>query len=98
MPKYVRKHVDEICGQDGEIRVAKVKTPYGTLVRALQRLYPLEIPRPAQECSSKTVVGDKELDETELLKPPEIRSIKTRAGRVVEKPIRYGQWSYLVLV
>jgi len=37
------KIIELIPGRDGTVRVARVKTQHGTLLRPLQRLYPLEV-------------------------------------------------------
>jgi hypothetical protein len=78
--------VDLIPGKDGNIRVARVKTKGGILTRPLQRLYPLEISssdqlkRPAMEIPANEV-KEKKAENT----------IKTKFGRIIKNPSRYGQ-------
>lgn len=77
-------------GKDGICRVAKVKTRMGTLVRPTKRLYPLEVPNAKKlvsEHQKDSIVGEsKEDDEFTVIK-------KTRSGREVKVPSRYGQWN-----
>ncbi len=78
--------VELIPGRDGNVRVARVKTKSGIITRPLQRLYPLEIgtsgqlPKPTLE----TPATDLEEDKAES-------TLKTKFGRVVKSPSRYGQ-------
>lgn len=52
-----------IPGRDGEIRVVKIKTENGELVRPVQRLYPLEITTPeAEEILNKSLERSKNRD------------------------------------
>ena len=86
-------------GKDGEIRVAKVQTQNGVLIRPLQRLYPLEVPG-----SEKIIVPEpvkvKEDPKTRQVEASDrgsqevatVDNTTTRSGRNVKKPCRYGQW------
>jgi hypothetical protein len=83
-------------GKDGKIRVAKVKTGTGTLVRPFQRLYPLEISRPKSSgiippktTKKKTVIPTRD----EIVEEESRVAATTRVGRVTKKPQRYGVWN-----
>jgi len=75
--------IELIPGTDNKIRVAKIKTSGGIFTRPLQRLYPLEV--------SNHIVKD--LNPL----PKEIKTVvpetKTRSGREIKKPSRYGEWN-----
>ncbi|OXA42875.1 hypothetical protein Fcan01_22293 [Folsomia candida] len=81
-------------GKDGKIRVAEVKickNPRGQnfsttiLTRPLQRLYPLEMQKVSDVPTSKK-------DAVISVQDDEV-PIKTRVGRPVKRPIRYGEWN-----
>jgi hypothetical protein len=77
-------------GKDGEHRLARVKTKNGELVRPLQRLYPLEV---SQAETIHPVLLEKRavvIPETQDI--PKSPHLKTRSGRVVKKPIRFGDY------
>ncbi|UYV60553.1 hypothetical protein LAZ67_1001481 [Cordylochernes scorpioides] len=79
--------VNLIPGKDGIVRVAHVKTSTGTLIRALQRLHPLEI-----SSNVKTILMDNSNTEPQsdafLGNRPNIesRDSRNRYGRVIRKP------------
>ncbi|XP_021959017.1 uncharacterized protein LOC110854896 [Folsomia candida] len=80
-------------GRDGNVRVAKVKTKLGSLLRPLQRLYPLEVPHPksievtqAIKDNAKESTKQEELNEGDHV-------YKTRSGREIAIPSRYGSWN-----
>ncbi|UYV79914.1 hypothetical protein LAZ67_18001034 [Cordylochernes scorpioides] len=81
--------VNLIPGKDGIVRVAHVKTSTGTLIRALQRLHPLEI-----SSNVKTIQMDNSNTEPQsdafLGNRPNIesRDSRNRYGRVIRKPAR----------
>jgi len=54
------KVVELIPGRDGLVRVAKLKTQHGVLVRPLQRLYPLEVSSAEEVC--RAAVTDSGID------------------------------------
>jgi len=70
------KVVELIPGRDGLVRVAKLKTQHGVLVRPLQRLYPLEVSSAEEVC--RAAVTDSGIDS----------GVMTRSGRVVTRPKR----------
>ncbi|UYV84726.1 hypothetical protein LAZ67_X003222 [Cordylochernes scorpioides] len=82
--------VNLIPGKDGIVRVAHVKTSTGTLIRALQRLHPLEI-----SLNVETIQRDNSNTEPQsdafLGNRPNIesRDSSNRYGRVIRKPARY---------
>jgi len=84
-------------GKDGKIRVAKVKTRMGMLIRPLQRLYPLEVSSPKALVISNEVksAAHKEFRDrvvTEIENEENV-PVKTRSGRESRKPSRYGKWN-----
>jgi hypothetical protein len=87
-----------IPGKDGRVRVAKVKTKNGALMRPLQRLYPLEIPCPteafliSEEVRQQAIQKKKKEPVVAKPKPTpeEAPSVQTRFGRKTRKPCRYG--------
>ncbi|UYV65564.1 hypothetical protein LAZ67_3004710 [Cordylochernes scorpioides] len=90
--------VNLIPGKDGIVRVAHVETSTGTLIRALQRLHPLEI-------SSKVETIQKGNSNTEpqseafLGNRPNIesRDSRNRYGRVIRKPARRSRHAKKIL-
>ncbi|UYV79073.1 hypothetical protein LAZ67_17001003, partial [Cordylochernes scorpioides] len=81
--------VNLIPGKDGMVRVAHVKTSTGTLIRALQRLHPLEISSNVEtiqkdnsntEPQSEAFLGNRSNIES--------RDSRNRYGRVIRKPAR----------
>ncbi|UYV77097.1 hypothetical protein LAZ67_14003262 [Cordylochernes scorpioides] len=81
--------VNLIPGKDGIVRVAHVKTSTGTLIRALQRLHPLEISSNVEtiqmdnsntEPQSEAFLGNRPNTES--------RDSRNRYGRVIRKPAR----------
>ena len=81
--------VEVYKGRDGLIRSAKVKTSKGVIVRAIQRLYDLEI-TDCSDCDEATASDDVSVnnddDVTEV--PSSTNEMKTRSGRIVRTP----QW------
>ena len=82
-----------IPGRDGAVRVARVRTQHGTLVRPLQRLYPLEVSSSDFHCiidklKQPVDLGD---SQTQLSVPGHCEAdagVVTRSGRTVIKPKR----------
>ncbi|UYV68114.1 hypothetical protein LAZ67_5003091 [Cordylochernes scorpioides] len=81
--------VNLIPGKDGIVRVAHVKTSTGTLIRALQRLHPLEISSNV-ETIQKDNSNTEPQSEAFLGNRPdtESRDSRNRYGRVIRKPAR----------
>ena len=63
-------------GKDGIVRVAELKTAQGTIVRPVQKLYPLEV----RQQKLATLECDKE----------HLVQKVTRTGRIINPPARYG--------
>lgn len=89
-----------IPGTDKKIRVAKVKTKNGILIRPLQRLFPLEVSNPSKLLSKSTEVVEKvnkknKSTEIEPLLSDQslVEAIVTRSGRIVKKPKYYNTWN-----
>lgn len=75
-------------GQDGKVRLIRLKTSTGEMIRPLQRVYPLEIWSselnkmvPKEECQAKDT-SDKSLIQTGTSK------VLTRTSRLVKLPAR----------
>jgi len=86
-------------GRDG--RVVKLKTEKGELIRPTQRLIPLEIRHVSQESKEVFREINKETNRKIIseysdsiperkVEPIEEAELKTRSGRTVKKPDRYG--------
>ncbi|UYV70038.1 hypothetical protein LAZ67_7001560 [Cordylochernes scorpioides] len=72
--------IEEILfGSDGVNRLVKVKTAVGTFLRAIQKIYPLEI---SSTAASSRLLNDKEKTE----------KIQTRSGRTVCIPNRLDDY------
>lgn len=70
-------------GRDGIVRVVKVKTATGELVRPVQRLYSLEMSSGARETHDK---ADQIKEDSEKVPHEEFR---TRSGKLVKTPDRF---------
>ena len=81
------KIIELIPGRDGTVRVAKVKTQHGTLLRPLQRLYPLEVSSPEADVYKAERRVGAELREQPVHKhyDADVTDV-TRSGRRVIKP------------
>jgi len=88
-------------GKDGHVRVVKLKTEKGELIRPIQRLIPLEIRHVSQESKEVFRKINKETNHKIIseysdsiperkVEPIEEVELKTRSGRTVKKPDRYG--------
>jgi hypothetical protein len=81
--------VELFPGKDGVARMARLKTKSGELVRALQRLYPLEV---SQEETLYPVLQEKRTvvaPQPQTQDVPQSPQLTTRSGRVVRKPIKF---------
>ncbi|GFS67943.1 DUF5641 domain-containing protein [Trichonephila clavipes] len=56
--EYLTKIIELIPGRDGEIRTVRLKTQHGTVIRPMQRIFPLEVQAIAN--------SDKELKEESI--------------------------------
>ncbi|UYV63002.1 hypothetical protein LAZ67_2002805 [Cordylochernes scorpioides] len=81
--------VNLIPGKDGIVRVAHVKTSTGTLIRALQRLHPLEISSNVETIQKDNSKTEPQSDAFLGNRPNiESRDSRNRYGRVIRKPAR----------
>ncbi|UYV82628.1 hypothetical protein LAZ67_22000244 [Cordylochernes scorpioides] len=79
--------VNLIPGKDGIVRVAHVKTSTGTLIRALQRLHPLEISSIVKTIQMDNSNTEPQSDAVLGNRPNiESRDSRNRYGRVIRKP------------
>jgi hypothetical protein len=84
-----------IIGRDGVIRVAKVKTSRGVLIRPVQRLYALEMsPDEGTRLSNVTEHGNsKEQSEDDKSHTSfgnkQVIPTTSRSGRKIVTPVRY---------
>jgi len=78
-------------GADEKVRVAKLKTKRGALVRPLQRLYPLEV----DQNEKPSVVGlEIDLDtENVVNEEANSKAYVSKSGKQVKPVNRYGQWN-----
>ena len=87
--------VEELLpGQDGEVRVVRLKTSLGQVMRPLQRIYPLEMSSPNSidsnvEQSKATYTTDSEVLDKIPGENNDNRVTVTRVGRRVRFPNRY---------
>ena len=68
-------------GKDGHVRVARLQTSSGTLIRPVQRLFPLEVSSPREASTlleTKNSVSD-----------GKVSPVVTRSGREVKEPNRF---------
>jgi len=91
------KIIELFPGKDGNVRVAKVKTAAGKLVRPLQRLFPLEVSSAAEiqaKPDNEDGISDKEKvnikKSADYGKDKEFSVVKTRSGRSIKTPDRFG--------
>ncbi|GFU74766.1 integrase catalytic domain-containing protein [Trichonephila clavipes] len=93
----IAKIIELIPGRDGEIRTVRLKTQHGTVIRPVQRIFPLEVQAIAN--------SDKELKEESVsvksTKPEKVLNINdaiikkyTSSGRLVKEPKRLDLLNY----
>ncbi|GFV16327.1 DUF5641 domain-containing protein [Trichonephila clavipes] len=91
------KIIELIPGRDGEIRTVRLKTQHGTVIRPVQRIFPLEV--------QAITNSDKELKEESVsvksTKPEKVLNINdaiikkyTSSGRLVKEPKRLDLLNY----
>ncbi|GFT39789.1 DUF5641 domain-containing protein [Nephila pilipes] len=94
---YLTKIIELIPGRDGEIRTVRLKTQYGSVIRPVQRIFPLEIQAIAN--------NDKELKgesiSVKCAKPENVLNSNdvlvkkyTSSGRLVKEPKRLDLLNY----
>ncbi|GFW73108.1 DUF5641 domain-containing protein [Trichonephila clavipes] len=93
----IAKIIELIPGQDGEIRTVRLKTQHGTVIRPVQRIFPLEVQAIAN--------SDKELKEESIsVKSTKLEKVLntndaivkkyTSSGRLVKEPKRLDLLNY----
>ncbi|XP_021959323.1 uncharacterized protein LOC110855215 [Folsomia candida] len=89
------KIVEFLPGKDGKVRLARVKTLNGIGIRPLQRLYPLEVSSEVEAETLKPEVKVRAVQEA-LKTTTELEPVqRTRQGREVKKPVRFGSVSFM---
>ncbi|GFT83607.1 DUF5641 domain-containing protein, partial [Nephila pilipes] len=94
---YLTKIIELIPGRDGEIRTVRLKTQHGSVIRPVQRIFPLEIQAIAN--------NDKELKgesiSVKCAKPENVLNTNdvlvkkyTSSGRLVKEPKRLDLLNY----
>jgi len=81
------KIVELIPGRDGNVRVARIKTSKGELIRPIQRLVPLEIRSEAEFPILQKELRPKGAKKN--MREEDGKEVTTRCGRRIKKPIRY---------
>jgi transposase InsO family protein len=83
--------LEVLPGNDGIVRVVRIKTKSGIVTRPVQRVYPLEI----SENTEGTFLREKVLDNKKTAEDQEpdkfhqeTEPVKTRSGRIVRPPVR----------
>ncbi|GFS82204.1 uncharacterized protein TNCV_250451 [Trichonephila clavipes] len=90
------KIIELIPGIDGKIRTVKLKTQHGTVLRPVQRVYPLEI-RANENCVTEEVTSEgnqikKGVNVT--IAPNDVIKKYTSCGRCVKTPNRLDLFNY----
>lgn len=89
--------IELIPGRDGKIRTVKLKTQNGTVLRPVQRIYPLEI-QSSETCvvEDKAVEGESSPEEASDVKTSDDVILKrfTSSGRCVKVPKRLDLFNY----
>ncbi|GFX61094.1 integrase catalytic domain-containing protein [Trichonephila clavipes] len=84
-------------GQDGKIRSVKLKIQHGTVLRSVQRVYPLEI-RANENCVTKEVVGERESNSKKgvnaMTAPNDVIQKYTSSGGCTKTPNRLDLFNY----
>lgn len=70
-------------GKDDNVRVVRLKTSTGEILRLVRKIYPLEIR------SSTTEKSEKEKADTDAKEVEHVKTVVTRKGRVVRVPTRF---------
>jgi len=83
-----------IPGRDGEVRLVRLRTASGVLLRPIQRVYPLEIhdgePRRLDQMSAEMVQETQEtVASLEKDRGPKGVRVQTRSGREIKLPLRF---------
>lgn len=82
--------IELLPGKDGKVRLVRVKTTKGQLLRPVQRIYPLECVDSTEESINKgDCAGVPEVSIDLKSRVPE-NSVKTRSGRISKMPERFS--------
>ncbi|GFR31014.1 hypothetical protein TNCT_100891 [Trichonephila clavata] len=80
-------------GRDGEIRTVRLKTQYGTVIRPVQRIFPLEV----QAIANNAKELKEESNSVKCTKPENVLHTNdvivkkyTSSGRLVKEPKKTG--------
>ncbi|GFV74644.1 DUF5641 domain-containing protein [Trichonephila clavipes] len=89
--KHTTKIIELIPGRDGEIRTVRLKTQHGTVIRPVQRIFPLEVQAIAncdKELKEESISFKSTKPEKVLITNDAIVKKYTSSGRLVKEPKR----------
>ncbi|GFW52366.1 integrase catalytic domain-containing protein [Trichonephila clavipes] len=93
----IAKIIELIPGRDGEIRTVRLKTEHGTVIRPVQRIFPLEVQAIAnsdKELKEETISVKSTKPEKVLNTNDAIVNKYTSSGRLVKEPKRLDLLNY----
>ncbi|GFQ72972.1 DUF5641 domain-containing protein [Trichonephila clavata] len=95
--EYLAKIIELISGRDGEIRTIRLKTQHGTVIRPVQRIFPLEV----QAIANNAKELKEESSSVKCTKPESVLNTNdvivkkyTSSGRLVKEPKRPDLLNY----
>ena len=82
--------IELLPGKDGKVRVCRVRTSYGTLLRPVRVLYPLEI-RDSDNLAfqKRGITGQQPMTDRETRTGETVEDDRTSRGRTVKRPDRF---------
>ncbi|GFX69523.1 DUF5641 domain-containing protein [Trichonephila clavipes] len=91
------KIIEQIPGRDIKIRLVKLKTQHGTVLRPVQRVHPLEI-RANDNCVTEEVAGEGESNSKKgvnvTIAPNDVIKKYTSSDRCVKTPNRLDLFNF----
>ncbi|GFW97026.1 integrase catalytic domain-containing protein [Trichonephila clavipes] len=95
--EYLTKIIELILGRDGEIRTVRLKTQHGTVIRLVQRIFPLEVQAIAnsdKELKEESISVKSTTPEKVLNTNDAIVKEYTSSGTLVKEPKRLDLLNY----